>query len=142
MRVLCAVFMLATGCLDGGGGKRVLATGETPAEPTTTSRSCAGLPMDSYSLGETMTIEAKTLRVSVSYGGGCEDHEFAACWDGTILESSPSQLTLTLAHDNHDDLCDAFVTRDLFIDISALPGGFGAPARATTSTIRLVKLAN
>jgi hypothetical protein len=138
---LCAAFLLATGCLDSGGGSRALVTGETPTAPAVTTKQCQGLPMDSYSLGESMTIEAKTLRVTVSYGGGCEDHEFAACWDGTILESNPSQLTLTLAHDANDDLCDAFVTRDLFIDISALPAGFGAPSRATADTIRLMQLA-
>ena len=131
--------MLATGCFDGGG--RLLVPGETAAEPTTTSKSCVGLPMDSYALGEAMSIEAKTLRVSVTYGGGCEEHEFAACWDGSISQSNPSSLTLTLAHDAHDDLCDAVITRDLFIDISALPAGFGAPARATTDTIRLMQLA-
>jgi hypothetical protein len=132
--------MLATGCFDGG-GERLLVPGETATEPATTMRNCAGLPMDGYQLGESMTIEAKTLRVSVSYGGGCEDHEFAACWDGSITKSSPASVSLTLAHDSNNDLCDAFVTRDLFIDISDLPPGFGAPERATQDTIRLIDLA-
>ena len=139
---LCAALVLATGCFDGGsgGGAPPLVTGETAAEPAVTSKACQGLPMDTYSLGESMTIEANTLRVTVSYGGGCEDHEFAACWDGTIQESNPAQLSLTLAHDANDDLCDAFITRDLFIDISSLPAGFGSPARGTANTIRLVQL--
>ena len=130
--------MLATGCLDGG-GSRLLATGETVAEPTTTTTNCVGLPMDGYQLGEAMSIEANTLRVSVSYGGGCEEHEFAACWNGEIANSAPPSLTLTLAHDAHDDLCDAFVTRDLFIDLADLPVGFASPARASERTIKLVK---
>src|SRR5688500_13098061 len=114
MRVLCAAFIL-TGCLDGGGGSRLLVTGETPAAPSTTTKQCAALPMDGYQLGEAMSIEAGTLKISVSYGGGCEEHTFAACWDGAIANSIPSSLNLTLAHDAHDDRCDAFVTRDLFI---------------------------
>lgn len=142
MRVLSALFILGTGCFGSGGGERLLATGATVSDPATTTKNCVGLPMDAYSLAETMTIEAKTLRVSVSYGGGCEDHEFAACWDGTITRSNPSSLSLTLAHNAHNDLCDAFITRDLFIDVSSLPAGFGAPTRATANTIRLVELAN
>lgn len=143
MRVLCAAFILTTGCLDGGGGKHVLATGETAAAPTTTSKSCAGLPMDSYQLNEAMSLDGKTLRVSVSYGGGCEDHEFVACWNGAVTTTSdPESILLTLAHDAHDDNCDAFVTRDLFIDISDLPAGFGAPVRASNTEIRLLDVAN
>jgi hypothetical protein len=89
-----------------------------------------------------MTIEADTLRVTVSYGGGCEEHEFAACWNGVITKTNPAALTLTLAHDANDDLCDAFITRDLFIDISELPDGFGSPERANATSIRLVEGAN
>ena len=129
--------MLATGCF--GGGERALSIGETAADPATTTKNCLGLPMDGYQLGESMAVEGATLRVSVSYGGGCEDHTFAACWDGTVLESDPESLVLTLAHDAHDDLCDAFVTRDLFIDISALPPAFGSPVRASATSIRLVE---
>jgi hypothetical protein len=129
---------MLTGCLDGGGGSRLLVTGETAIEPTPTTKQCSGLPMDGYQLGEAMSIEASILQVSVSYGGGCEEHTFAACWDGAISDAIPSSLNLTLAHDAHDDRCDAFVTRDLFIDISALPAGFGAPTRASATAIRLV----
>jgi hypothetical protein len=139
MRVLCAAFIL-TGCFDGGGGSRLLVTGETAAAPTTTTKQCAALPMDGYQLGETMSLDGKTLRVSVTYGGGCEDHEFAACWNGAIATNSdPESLLLTLAHDAHDDLCDALVTRDLFIDISDLPAGFGAPVPASNTEIRLIE---
>jgi hypothetical protein len=139
MRILCAALVL-TGCLDGGGGSRLLVTGETAAAPTTTTKQCTALPMDGYQLGEAMSIEAGILQVSVSYGGGCEDHTFVACWNGAVTTTSdPESLLLTLAHDAHDDLCDAFVTRDLFIDISDLPTGFGAPVRASDTEIRLVQ---
>jgi len=138
MRVLCAAFIFATGCF--GGGERALTVGGTSLDPVITTKACEGLPMDPYQLGESMSVEATTLRVSVSYGGGCEDHTFAACWDGSIAQSDPESLLLTLAHDDHGDLCDAFVTRDLFIDISDLPAGFKSPVRADADTIRLVQL--
>jgi hypothetical protein len=87
-----------------------------------------------------MTIENRVLRVSISYGGGCEEHTFAACWDGSISKSNPSTLSLTIHHDAHDDQCEAFITRDLFIDLSELPADFGSPQRGEAmNTIRLTQ---
>ena len=124
------------GCVGGGHTTLKPATQEEPAIVT---KSCVGLPMDPFSINESMSIENNILRINVGYGGGCEEHTFAACWDGSITKTNPSTLTLSMSHDDHDDLCDAFVQRDLFIDLTGIPAGFGAPARSGESSIRLTQ---
>jgi hypothetical protein len=137
MRLAYSLVLFAAACH--GDGKTLLSPGTMAVDPVPTGRSCAGLPMDGFQLGEAMAIEGDVLQVSVSYGGGCEEHTFAACWDGTIQESNPSRIRLTLAHDAHDDLCDAFVTRDLFIDIAELPDQFRVPTRGGENTITITE---
>jgi hypothetical protein len=62
------------------------------------------IAVDGYAQGATF------VDVTVGYGGGCEEHDVWACWDGTILESSPPQLPFLIGHDDHDDACDAYIT--------------------------------
>lgn len=138
MKILYVTFLV--GCT---GGSTVLVTGETAAEPAPITRSCGGLPSDGFMLGEAMTIEpGRVLRVSVSYGGGCEEHTFAACWNGGISKSNPATFSLSLHHDAHDDSCDALITRDVFFDLASTPEGFGSPERETAASVRLTELAN
>lgn len=116
--------------------------GTTATAPAEITRSCRGLPDDGFTLGSQMLLDVETriLRVSVSYGGGCEDHEFVACWNGAISKSNPATLTLDLRHDANNDLCDAFITRDLFIELAGIPAGLGAPERLGDDSIRLTEL--
>jgi hypothetical protein len=137
MRLALASFIVLAAC---DGGSTLLAPGTTVDEPVPVTRDCGlGLPNDGFSLGSAMTITDRVLKVSVSYGGGCEEHTFAACWNGGISKTSPSTFAIELHHDAHQDLCDAFVTRDLFIDLSTTPEGFGAPVRVGDTSILLTQ---
>jgi hypothetical protein len=136
MRILASLCLVVAAC---DGGSQALLPGTTPDDPAIVTRTCLG-PTDPFSLEQAMSLEADILKVSVSYGGGCEEHTFIACWDGSTTMTQPSTLTLALHHDAHGDKCDAFVTRDLFIDVSTLPDNFGSPSRASQTSVLMTQL--
>ena len=75
--------------------------------------------VDEYVLN-TAAIAADTLSVSVSFSGGCEEHHFTLVTNGLFLESYPVQLGLLLAHDAHNDPCEAFPTEEHQFDLSGI----------------------
>ena len=66
------------------------------------------------------TITGDTLELNVSYGGGCEAHQFTLVSSGVFLESFPVQLRLSLAHNANNDSCEAWLTDDYHFDLSAI----------------------
>jgi hypothetical protein len=113
---------------SGGGSNVDLATGD-PADPVTVTRDCRGAPADPVHLASP-TVEGALLRVKVEYGGGCEPHVFAACWDGLIRETAPPRTTLSVHHDGNGDACDALISHDVLIDVSELGLEIGAASIA------------
>lgn len=95
-----------------------LATGD-PTDPITVSRDCRGAPKDALRLQD-IAVEGAMLRLTVRHGGGCEQHAFAACWDGFFDDSLPGRAALVIHHDANDDFCDALITRDVLIDPAEL----------------------
>ena len=65
-------------------------------------------------------IAGDTLTATVEYSGGCETHEFIACWDTLFLESNPVQVGLVLQDLGPLDPCLAFITETVQIDLSPL----------------------
>ena len=55
-------------------------------------------------------VTGDTLSVSVSFSGGCEDHEFALMMGEGFLESDPVQLSIWITHDANGDTCEAYPT--------------------------------
>ena len=72
---------------------------------------------DEYYL-DAVAITDDTLRLTVSYSGGCEPHEFTLVTSGAFLESSPVQLAISVAHNANDDPCEAFPTEDYYFDLT------------------------
>ncbi len=66
------------------------------------------------------TITGDTLKVNVSYGGGCEVHQFTLVASNVFLESFPVQLRATLAHNANGDLCRAWLTEDYHFDLTPI----------------------
>lgn len=88
------------------------------------------------------TLARPILTLEVAYGGGCEDHEFDLVAWGGWLESFPIQVNVLLAHESHDDACDALITQALRFDLSPLERAYvatyGSGAQgATTIVLRL-----
>ena len=69
---------------------------------------------------ERVEIEKDALHLSVSYIGGCAEHEFTlVAWDYSI-KAETLQAKLLLAHNANGDDCKAIVREALCFDISPL----------------------
>ncbi len=74
---------------------------------------------DDYLLRDA-AITDDTLRLVVSYSGGCEKHQFTLVTSGTFLESSRVQLVISVAHNANDDPCEAFPTETITFDLTGI----------------------
>jgi hypothetical protein len=85
-------------------------------EPTNTD------PFDIIS----MTINGDLLTLSLTYSGGCQDHEYELCWDGMFTETNPAQnifqmeTEIELGHNSFQDECDAIITQEIEYDLTGL----------------------
>ena len=91
---------------------------------------------DKYVLN-TATITDDTLNISVSYSGGCEDHQFTLVVSDTFLESFPVQLHASLAHNANGDLCKAWLTEDYHFDLTPIKTMYQNAYRQEAGTIVL-----
>lgn len=69
---------------------------------------------------EEAAISGDYLEVRVSYGGGCRTHDIQAVAWGGWMESFPVQVKVFLSHDDRNDPCDAWITRDIRFDLVPL----------------------
>ena len=58
------------------------------------------------------------MLIDVSYGGGCEDHQFQVIGSPMISKSLPPVRPIQLVHNANGDKCKMNVTKTLEIDIS------------------------
>ena len=83
------------------------------------------------------TVEDGTLRVNVSYSGGCETHAFTLVAAEMFLESLPVQLRVSLAHNANGDTCEALITEDHIFDLTPIKEVYQKAYRTDTGTIVL-----
>jgi len=81
---------------------------------------CSPMPSSDPFTQESASINGDALELIVSYGGGCEVHEFELCWGGEVMESAPPQVSVTVIHEDNDDSCLALLTEMLNFDLSPL----------------------
>jgi hypothetical protein len=84
-----------------------------------------------------LTIVGDCLEVEVSYGGGCEEHTYDPCWDGSFAESNPVQATLWIDHDAMNDSCEAFISETWTVDLSSMKSAWQAAYQSQSGTIIL-----
>lgn len=75
--------------------------------------------VDPYEI-DAVAIVGDALQVDVSYGGGCETHEFSFCWEGTFAESLPVQTWAEISHNANGDACEAYFSEQLVFDLFGL----------------------
>ena len=92
---------------------------------------------DDYVLRDT-AITDDTLRLTVSYSGGCEPHEFTLVTSGTFLESSPVRLPISVAHNANDDSCEAFPTEVYHFDLTDIKALYQEAYQQAAGTIILL----
>jgi hypothetical protein len=78
------------------------------------------IPSDPFSI-DAASIEADTLFLTVTYSGGCEDHEFLACFDEF---ANFKQVSVTVGHDANNDPCDGVESKQLAIDLILIQEDF------------------
>ena len=57
------------------------------------------------------------MLVEVSYAGGCEEHQFSLIWPEAITMVYPPNFSVILMHDANGDMCEAWLTETLVIDL-------------------------
>ena len=111
--VLCVPLMVA--CSDSDNA--------TGLEPNDTLLLVDGVGVDAksdpFDVGS-VRIVGDVLMIEVRYGGGCAEHSFTLLDTGIATKSIPPQHRLRLVHDGRGDTCEAYLTRELFFDISPL----------------------
>jgi hypothetical protein len=76
-------------------------------------------PRDPYQIEEAEVL-GHSLQTRLSYGGGCVAHDVKVVAWGGWMESFPVQVRLFLSHEDFDDPCDAWITRDFTFDLVPL----------------------
>ena len=81
-------------------------------------------PMDLYGINELEIVEDQLL-INVSYGGGCEQHDFLVISSNTQINEEGDQIdALYLSHDANNDVCEALILEhQLCFDISNIISG-------------------
>ena len=85
----------------------------------------------------TVTIHNDTLRISVSYSGGCETHQFTLVAEERFMESFPVQLRVSLAHNANGDTCEESITEDHVFDLTPIKEMYQKGYQTDTGTIIL-----
>ena len=91
---------------------------------------------DEYTLNSA-TIGEDTLKINVSYSGGCEDHQFTLVASESFLESFPVQLPIFIAHNANGDTCEAYPTEDYNFDLTPIKTMYQEAYRQEAGTIIL-----
>ena len=65
------------------------------------------------------TVDGNCLKITVQYGGGCEDVIFQLFDASSILKSLPIQRSIRLSLEDND-FCEALVTQELSYDLTPL----------------------
>jgi len=99
-------------------------------------------PGDAFQIQEA-AISGHSLQIRLSYGGGCRTHDVKLVSWGGWMESNPVQNRVFLSHEDFDDPCDAWITRDFSFDLIPLKiayeESYGTSQPGTTTLILLLE---
>ena len=74
---------------------------------------------DPVTINDAKIIQNKLI-FNISYGGGCQNHEFLLIGTGDYAESYPVQTRILFSHNSNNDTCLAFFTRLITFDLTPL----------------------
>ncbi len=118
------VILLTVGLFFSCGTKKI--AGDGPGQtlntkPMTASSTLGVFPEKNDPTNiQSAKIEGNNLILEVSYGGGCEEHDFSLVGSQMISKSLPPIRAIKLIHDAHEDKCKALIMKTLTFDISNL----------------------
>ena len=123
--LLCLLVVTALGCNpvlgdDDSTGNDDSAGDDDSGSGAGTLQVCDPIPAsDPFDL-DAAIISGDNLDVTLSYGGGCEVHQFDLCWNELVMQSFPPQVNLSLIHEDNNDSCFAVITEQLTFDLTPL----------------------
>lgn len=85
-------------------------------------------------IASSLSASDEGLRIGIRHSGGCQTHKYRVCWDGTVAESYPGQIGLTLWHQDNGDTCQMMFEGEIVIKDDELKQSYvsvqGSPAKA------------
>ena len=78
---------------------------------------------DSFDIDD-LELKGDLLKLSVSYGGGCETHRFDVWTDNVLRQGQPPVVKLFISHDSYGDSCEAWIQRLLWVDLLSIKTAF------------------
>ena len=95
------------------------------------------LQLDAFAL-DSAAIQGNILTLTVSYSGGCAEHEFALYMSPSVfMESNPVQANLYLWHNANGDLCEAYLNKKISFDISKIADNYRNAYHSRAGVVRL-----
>ena len=73
-----------------------------------------------------VTFLKTILSLSVNYGGGCKEHEFAMFGDIALLKTTPPSVNIYLSHNANKDNCKSLITEKIHFNIANESTIFGS----------------
>ncbi|ACY17906.1 hypothetical protein [Haliangium ochraceum] len=123
--VLAAGVAGCGGNQNGGGGDEPTPPAGTREDPIAMAVGCPGAVSDDDGQEiSSVALDGTLAAVEFGYSGGCAEHLFTACWDGSFAESEPLQANVQIFHDAGGDNCEAYITEMRYIDIAPLLDAF------------------
>lgn len=105
------------------GNKKLVGDGEGQKLKTSTIENVGTLgqfPEESTPITiEEAEIVGNQLVLKVSYGGGCQEHDFKLIGSEMISKSMPPIRAIKLIHNGNNDMCKALIMQTLKFDITA-----------------------
>ena len=83
------------------------------------------------------TITDDTLTIEVSYGGGCETHEFVLLAEPAFMESDPVGLGISIVHNANADPCERWVEEAYHFDLTPIKTMYQAAYKRDAGTVVL-----
>ena len=87
-------------------------------------------------------LDGDALTATVSYGGGCRDHEFTLVLADAFMMTDPVRLRATLAHAADDDPCEAWLTEDIAFDLTPVRKLYGDSGHQGGTVVLMLSLAD
>jgi hypothetical protein len=66
------------------------------------------------------SVDGDILRLTVEYGGGCEEHKFSVYSTGAYMKSMPPKLNLYIEHDGNQDPCRALIQKEIRVNLKSV----------------------
>jgi hypothetical protein len=95
-------------------------TGCSPIIPLSSDVSSVSnkLPSDPFTIGGAK-INGHCLEILLSFSGGCQAHEFIMTYQ-KLPRFDKYSGKLTLGHNSHGDMCEAYITQSISFDLAPL----------------------